>query len=48
MVSEYVITLRLKYICVMSELPSQVWSTKQWLDRHTKHQLMQEHQIMAV
>jgi len=47
-VTEYVTTLHLKYICVTSELLSHVWSTKQWLDRQTKHQLMLEHQVMAV
>jgi len=47
-VTEYVTTFHLKYICVMSELLSEVCSTKQSLDGQTKHQLMLEHQVMAV
>lgn len=48
MVTEYVTALHLKYICVMSELLSQVWGTKQWLDGQDKHQLMLEHQVMEM
>jgi len=39
-VTEYVTTLHLNYICVMSELLSQMWSTKQWLDGQNEHQLV--------